>query len=278
MTCTDHYATGEAFDICRCTDCGFLFTRNVPDETEIGCYYDSPEYVSHTDTSKGVAYRLYHYVRQVMLREKARLIKRACGLSYGHLLDIGAGTGYFGHYMQKCGWQVSAIEKSPQARRFAEEHFRLRIDAPEALAAYEADSFDVITLWHVMEHLQDLNGTWERLSSLLKDRGALIVAVPNPCSFDAAYYKEAWAAYDVPRHLWHFSPSVMQQFGAKYGFKLVGHHPMPFDAFYVSWLSERYKKSRLPFVRGMWKGLEAWLVSLTKKERSSSMIYVFRKR
>ena len=154
MTCTDHYATNEPFDICRCTACGFLFTQDAPDENEIGRYYESPDYISHTDTRKGLANRLYHYVRQYMLRRKARLIKRCCGLSRGRLLDIGTGTGYFPHFMQERGWRVSAIEKSPQARAFAHEHFGLEADAPEALGTYEAKSFDVVTLWHVMEHLR----------------------------------------------------------------------------------------------------------------------------
>jgi SAM-dependent methyltransferase len=146
------------------------------------------------------------------------------------------------------------------------------------LPAYETGSFDVVTLWHVMEHLQNLNETWERIYSLLSDRGILVVAVPNPTSFDARFYKEMWAAYDVPRHLWHFAPSVIQQFGAKHGFILTERHPMPFDAFYVSMLSEKYRKSSFPFVKGMLKGMEAGLASLVKKERSSSMIYVFQKK
>lgn len=278
MTCTDHYATNEPFDIWRCASCGFLFTQDVPDESEIGRYYESPDYISHTDTRKGLANRLYHYVRQYMLRRKARLIKQSCGLSRGRLLDIGTGTGYFPHFMMKRGWRVSAIEKSPQARSFAHEHFGLDVDVPEALATYEDGAFDVITLWHVMEHLQHLNETWERLHALLADRGILVVAVPNPTSFDAGVYKEKWAAYDVPRHLWHFAPAVMQQFGARHGFILTGRYPMPFDAFYVSMLSERYRKSGMPFLKGMWTGMEAGLASLIKKERSSSMIYVFQKK
>lgn len=275
MTCTDHYATNEPFDICRCVACGFLFTQDAPDESEIGRYYESPDYISHTDTRRGLANRLYHYVRQYMLRRKARLIKRCCGLSRGRLLDIGTGTGYFPHFMQERGWRVSAIEKSPQARAFAHEHFGLEADAPEALDTYEAKSFDVVTLWHVMEHLQHLNETWERLYSILDDRGILVIAVPNPTSSDARHYKEMWAAYDVPRHLWHFTPAVMQQFGAKHGFILTERHPMPFDAFYVSMLSEKYRKSGVPFLKGMAEGAEAGLASLMKKERSSSMIYVF---
>lgn len=278
MTCTDHYATEESFDIFRCKDCGFMFTRNVPDESVIGRYYESPDYISHTDTHKGLMNKIYHGVRRFMLSRKASLIRRTCDHHKGELLDIGTGTGYFPHFMAGKGWKVSAVEKSPQAREFAKEHFNLDVNAPEALDTFAPESFDVITLWHVMEHLQHLNETWERLSIILKERGTLVVAVPNPNSFDAQYYQAAWGAYDVPRHLWHFTPSVMQQFGAKYGFKLTGLHPMPFDAFYVSMLSEKYLGKRHTFLPGMFTGLKAWFASLGKKERSSSMIYVFRKK
>ena len=169
-------------------------------------------------------------------------------------------------------------EKVRRRVRLPKEHFELDVDTEDALAGYADHSFDAITLWHVMEHLEHLNETWEKLFKLLKERGVLIVAVPNPSSYDAEKYKEWWAAYDVPRHLWHFTPSVMQQFGVKHGFKLAEQHPMPFDAFYVSMLTERYKGSRLSFLKGMWTGLLAWFSSLAKKERSSSMIYVFRKK
>ncbi len=278
MTCTDHYATGESFDIFQCKDCGFLFTQSFPSEAEIGRYYESPDYISHSDTRKGLMNHIYHWVRRFMLARKARLIKHHCGLNKGSLLDIGTGTGYFPHYMKEKGWRVSAIEKSPQARSFAKEHFQLDVDAPEALEKHAEQSFDAITLWHVMEHLEHLDETWETLGRILKDRGVLIIAVPNPTSSDAMKYKEIWAAYDVPRHLWHFSPSVMQQFGAKHGFILCERHPMPFDAFYVSMLSEKYKKSPFPFIKGMISGTACWFSSLIKKERSSSMIYVFRKK
>ena len=180
--------------------------------------------------------------------------------------------------MKEKGWRVTAIEKSPQARTFAQTHFGLEVDAPEKLATYEDASFDVITLWHVMEHLEHLNETWETLSRILQDRGILVIAVPNPSSFDARKYGAMWAAWDVPRHLWHFTPSAMQQFGAKHGFVLAERHPMPFDAFYVSMLTEKYKQSRSPFFKGLLIGFEAWMATLTRKEQSSSMIYVFRKK
>ena len=278
MTCVDHYATGESFDLFRCNDCGFLFTQNVPVEAEIGRYYESPDYISHTDTHKGLMNQIYHWVRKYMLGRKARLVKQRSGLKQGRLLDIGTGTGYFPHTMQEKGWKVSAIEKSPQARQFAKEHFKLDVNGPEKLAAYPGQSFDVVTLWHVMEHLEHLNDTWETLSHILKDSGTLIVAVPNPTSFDAKRYKQMWAAYDVPRHLWHFSPSTMQQFGMKHGFVLEERLPMPFDAFYVSMLTEKYKKHSLSFLRGAWTGLQAFAASMVRREQSSSIIYIFRKK
>ena len=278
LTCTDFYASGETFEVICCAHCGFLMTQNAPVEAEIGKYYETPDYISHSDTQKGLMNRVYHWVRQCMLSQKAKLVKQASKLSKGVLLDYGTGTGYFANTMARKGWTVNAIEKSPQARAFAKEHFNLNVDAETALPNYQAETFDVVTLWHVMEHLEHLNEMWDTLYRILKERGVLIVAVPNPSSYDAKKYKEWWAAYDVPRHLWHFSPSTMQQFGAKHGFILEAEHPMPFDAFYVSMLTEKYKGNGLSFIKGLWTGTCAWFNSLGKKERSSSMIYVFRKK
>lgn len=278
MTCTDHYATNEIFDLFACQQCGFLFTQNVPEENEMGKYYESPNYISHTDTRKGLSNRLYHYIRHYMLSKKARLIKHKCGLEAGNLLDIGTGTGYFCNYMQKQGWKVAGVEKSKHARDFALKHFNLNISEPETLNEFKKKSFDVITLWHVMEHLHAINETWETISSLLKDKGILVIAVPNPSSFDAQYYKNIWAAYDVPRHIWHFTPSTIQQFGAKHGFILTERYPMPFDTFYISILSEKYKHSHFSFLKGIITGIKGSFATIIKKEQSSSMIYIFRKK
>ena len=278
LTCTDHYASGETFEVVRCVHCGFLMTQNAPVEAEIGRYYETPDYISHSDTQKGLMNRVYHWVRQFMLAQKAALVKRTSKIKKGTILDYGTGTGYFAHTMKLKGWTVKAIEKSPQARAFAQNHFGLDVYPETTLKDLEKASFDVVTLWHVMEHLEHLNEMWETLHRILKERGVLIVAVPNPDSYDAKKYKEWWAAYDVPRHLWHFRPSVMQQFGVKHGFILEERLPMPFDAFYVSMLTEKYKGRKLSFVKGLWTGTCAWFGTLGKKERSSSMIYVFRKK
>lgn len=185
LTCVDHYASGEVFHLCRCQNCGFLLTQDFPVEAEIGRYYETPDYISHSDTRKGAMNSVYHWVRSYMLKRKARLVMHEAHRREGRLLDIGTGTGYFADTMRRQGWQVEAVEKNERARKFAKEHFNLDVKPDTALSDYEPASFDVITLWHVMEHLEHLNETWERLYSLLTEKGVLIVAVPNCSSYDA---------------------------------------------------------------------------------------------
>ena len=278
MSCTDHYASGELFDVCSCEDCGFTFTQGAPDEAEIGRYYETPDYISHSDTKKGAMNFIYHQVRRYMLRRKAHLVMKESHRKEGKLLDVGTGTGYFAHTMQQRGWDVEAVEENPQARAFAQEHFVMEVKDPAALSEFAPETFDVITLWHVMEHLEALNETWELLQQLLNETGTLIVGVPNCSSYDAEHYGADWAAYDVPRHLWHFTPATMQQLASKHGFIMAARHPMPFDAFYVAMLSEKNLGRSHSFLRGLRVGAMAWLSSLARKERSSSMIYVFRKK
>lgn len=277
LTCKDHYATGETFSILQCATCGFRMTQDFPVEGEIGRYYETPDYISHSDTRKGLMNRVYHWVRSYMLKSKARLVEKASGKQAGRILDIGTGTAYFSHTMDLRGWQVDAVEKSPQARAFAKEHFGLEVKDDSQVGSYGPKVFDVITLWHVMEHVEKQNGEWEILHRQLKDDGTLVIAVPNCASADAERYGAFWAAYDVPRHLWHYTPHTMQQMAEKHGFTCCGRHPMPFDGFYVSMLSEKYRGSSLFFLKGAWKGLLAWFRALGNADRSSSMIYVFRK-
>lgn len=278
MTCTDFYASGERFQLCSCGECGFTFTQGVPVEAEIGRYYETPDYISHTDTRKGMMNTVYHYVRSYMLGRKARLVMKEAHRRKGRLLDVGTGTGYFADAMLRRGWKVEAVEKSPQARAFAFERSGLEVKPEAALKEFAPGSFDAITLWHVMEHLERLNETWELLRELLAERGVLIVAVPNASSYDAARYGEYWAAYDVPRHLWHFTPATIQQLASRHGFIMAARHPMPFDAFYVSMLSEKHRGASCSFLKGLYAGTLAWFSALGHKDRSSSMIYVFRKK
>lgn len=278
FTCTDFYASNERFEVYSCSECGFTFTQGAPSGKEMDNYYESPQYISHSDTKKGLINTLYHQVRAYMLRRKSKLVIKESHRKAGRLLDIGTGTGYFPNAMQKQGWKVEAIEKNAQARSFAKEKFGLQVQAIETLKEFTPESFDVITLWHVMEHLEQLNETWAKLYSLLEPKGILIVAVPNKASYDAGKYRSDWAAYDVPRHLWHFTPGTMQQIASKHGFIMAERYPMPFDAFYIAMLSEKNKGSRFPFIKGMYVGTLAWLHTLVRKEKSSSMIYIFRKK
>lgn len=179
--------------------------------------------------------------------------------------------------MRKHGWEVEAVEKNAKARSFAKNKFGLQVRDVDALSRFSLETFKAITLWHVMEHLEHLDKVWTTLYELLAPDGVLIIAVPNRSSYDAEKYGKYWAAYDVPRHLWHFTPGTIEQMGAKYGFLLSNMYPMPFDAFYVSMLSEKYKGNHFSFIKGIFVGMVAWIHSLKNKKRSSSMIYVFRK-
>lgn len=278
FTCKDHFATGEGFDICECPSCGFVFTQGIPDEKEIGRYYESQEYISHSNTKKGIFNKIYHVVRSIMLRRKTDLIEKLTLLKNGNILDYGAGTGYFAHAMAKKGWEVTAIEKSPQARELAKTRFGLEIFSEEHLSEIGDKEFDVVTLWHVMEHIQELDRFWDELYRIIDDTGIAVIALPNCKSYDAKIYKENWAAYDVPRHLWHFTPDTLMRWGEKHGFILERQITMPFDGFYISMLSERYRGSMLASMRGLWNGLKGWCATSTRREASSSIIYVFRKR
>lgn len=278
MHCKDYFVSGEDFIIYSCSECGFHFTGNAPSEDEIGRYYQSSKYISHSDTDKGIINRIYHWVRTLMLKEKSGLVVHFTGKKKGRILDYGTGTGYFPNRMKKVGWNVEAVEINEDARTFAFEHFGLKSKLPEELNSFEDKSFDCITLWHVMEHIRDMHGIMDSFGRLLNDNGLLIIAVPNRTSYDAQKYGEKWAAYDVPRHLWHFSSVTLQRLGNDHGFGLVEMIPMPFDAFYISMMSEKNKGSFFPFLKGMFYGFIAWINSLGKRERSSSLIYIFKKK
>lgn len=277
LTCADFFVSGEKFKIKQCKGCGFKITENIEDEENIGSYYQSENYISHSNTSKGLVNGVYHQVRKYMLGRKRRLIESVAALRKGHILDVGTGTGFFLNEMKEYGWQVSGVEKSDDAREFAKSEFNLENLPTEELFKLKGKSYDVISLWHVLEHIHQLNVNMDTFFSLLKDDGKLLIAVPNHNSYDAKHYNEFWAAYDVPRHIWHFTPAQMKQLGEKHGFKLLSLHTMPFDSFYVSMLSEKYKKSALALFKGIFHGKISWLASIINKAKCSSVIYVFEK-
>lgn len=276
-TCKDYFMSNENFDLYECRNCGFVLTANVPSKNEIGRYYQSETYISHSNTNKGLMNKVYHVVRNYMMNKKTSLVKKSTGLEKGELLDVGAGIGLFASKMHSKGWNVQGIEPSNTARHTAKKNYGLDLYGDSLWQELPTASKDLITLWHVLEHIPNLNESWEKFYRVLKPTGKLIIAVPNSKSFDANYYGPHWAAYDVPRHLWHFNAQTMQQIALKHGFRVIKTLPMPFDGFYISMMTEKNLKNSLPIIRGSWIGLRGYLKALGDKNKSSSLIYVLQK-
>jgi SAM-dependent methyltransferase len=277
FNCIDYFVSRNNFAVLMCSDCGFRFTQDYPEESEIGAFYESEDYISHSDTSKGLSNKLYQTARSVMLGRKKVLIEKITGLKKGRILDFGSGTGYFASTMKKEGWLVNGIEINEKARDFSKSHFGLEVISPDRISEYISESFDCISLWHVLEHFHDPLKYFSEIYRLLKPGAVCVVALPNCSSYDAKYYKQFWAAWDVPRHLWHFQPSTFRIFSKKTGFNLENLKNLPLDVFYISLLSERYKGSSLAFLKAMSKALVFALRSVFNRERSSSIIYILRK-
>ena len=277
LNCTDHFLSRKEFTVYKCAACGFSFTQDYPEESEIAAFYESDSYISHSDTSEGFSNKLYRFARNLMLYRKKRLIQKITGLKKGTILDIGSGTGHFASTMKKAGWLVKGIEINEKARNFAITHFDLDISSPDKISEINTGSFDCITLWHVLEHFHDPFKYISEIYTLLKPGAVCVVALPNNSSYDAKHYNRFWAAWDVPRHLWHFNPATFRLFSEKAGFSLEKLRSLPLDVFYISMLSEKYKGSGLSFIRGM--AIAAWFAFLSffNKKGSSSIIYILRK-
>lgn len=273
----DHSVAGEWFQLWECVRCLGRFTQDAPGITEIGKYYASEEYISHSDTKKGLVNRLYHTVRNITVKHKRKLVMKATGRQHGEVLDIGCGTGSFLASMRSIGWKVTGIEPDGQARSNAGRVHDIVPLPADALFSLPEGSFNAITLWHVLEHVHDLHGYLKKIGSLLASRGKIFIAVPNHTSFDAHHYREYWAAYDVPRHLYHFSPTSMNALMKAHGLQVEEIKPMWFDSFYVSLLSEKYRKGFAGFIKACIIGALSNLNTLFRKEKCSSLIYVVRK-
>lgn len=267
----DFLVTGESFNLLLDEEREMLITSPKPDDEDLGRYYESENYISHTDSETGLMANVYQRVKKYSLNLKCRLIKKMSG-GTGSLLDIGAGTGDFLKLAEEYHWEITGVEPNDVARENAEKK---GIKLYTKLDKITNTHFDVITLWHVLEHLPNLQEDIEKIERLLKPGGSLIIAVPNYKSFDAKYYKEFWAAYDVPRHLWHFSRKSMQNLFSD-NLTLERSKPMLFDSFYVSLLSEKYKSGKTFSIKALFVGLWSNLLALLSKE-SSSIIYCYRK-
>ena len=274
LSAKDHTVSNEIFDIWHCNRCTARFTQNIPDATEIGKYYQSENYISHSETKKGLINSLYHLVRKKTLDDKKDLLKRYTKLSTGKVLDIGAGTGAFLHCMMQHNWEVTGIEPDATARENAKKFYGVNLLSDEELFSGTLQNFDAITLWHVLEHVHDLHKYLGYLKKILKPGGCLFIAVPNYTSYDAGVYKEFWAAYDVPRHLYHFSPASFAKLVVKHGLQLKKIKPMWYDSFYVSMLSEKYKTGKNNFINAACNGFVSNVKTLFDNKKCSSVIYI----
>lgn len=280
LSCTDFTYSKKSFDIVSCNACGLFFTSPRPDENGIGIYYDNPEYVSHSDTNEGLLFRIYGIVKAYTLGQKRNLLEHLS--TDKTVLDYGAGSGDFSNELATNGWEVSSFEPDPNARQLIQKK-NASIELIDSLDSLSDRSKSIIALWHVLEHVHLLQETIKHFHRILADNGKLIIAVPNRMSYDAEFYEENWAAYDVPRHLYHFNPLTIESLMTSQGFKLIDVKPMWFDSFYVSLLSEKNSstggllRSLIGWGRAVIIGSISNLKALHDTEKCSSITYIFEK-
>lgn len=276
LICKDHSISGESFAIVQCQECNLRFTSPRPTQENIGTFYVSDSYISIANKGNNITNLIYKFVRLFTIRQKTKLI--ASLTKVGTVLDVGCGTGEFLRGCQLNGWTVVGVEPS-EAKKKAQKltgatiYSNLRDVPPE-------DQYEVITLWHVLEHLPDLHEAMNHFKKIVKKKGRLVIAVPNSESWDAANYKEFWAGYDVPRHFFHFTQATMKQLCLAHGLKIEGIHPMKLDSFYVSLLSEKYRKSENPtttpslLIKAINNGFKSNSWARKNNNNYSSLIYV----
>jgi len=271
----DHSVSGEEFELIYNSELDMLETFPQPEEKELPRYYESENYISHTDSKRNILEKVYQTVKGIALKRKLNLINSLPSETKS-LLDIGCGTGDFLKIAQEDGWSTSGVEPDKNARMLANKKTEQSVSDVDQLLKFPKQHFDVITLWHVLEHLPNLDSQFSLFKSLLKPNGTLIIAVPNFKSYDASYYKSYWAAYDVPRHLWHFSKTSISKLTKQCDLDLIETLPMKFDAYYVSLLSEKYKIGFMNPIKAFWIAWRSnWRARQT--EEYSSLIYIIKK-
>ncbi len=266
----DYSVSKEIFELHHNPEYDLLITFPKPSVEKLPSYYESEDYISHTDGKRSLFEKMYHTIKNVALKNKLKLINAQS--EKGKLLDIGAGTGDFLVVAKNDGWDTIGIEPSDKAKSIA---INKGVSFAANLSDLENHSFDIITMWHVLEHVPNLDEYILELKRLLKPTGTILIAVPNFKSFDAEYYGRFWAAYDVPRHIWHFSKTAIQKLFSEKEMNLVAVMPMKFDSFYVSLLSEKYKTGKMNFVKAFFVGLKSNKSGKQTKEYSSH-IYVIK--
>ncbi len=277
LVAKDFTVSGEEFNISECKQCSFRFTQNAPDELLISNYYNSKNYISHTNSSAGLLNKLYQIVRKSTICQKRKLIEKTTNRKNGNLLEVGSGTGFFVGAMKKAGWNVTGIEPDENTRKLAFELNNVELIESNNFFQLLPNQFDVITLWHVLEHIHSLKNYIQKLKELLKKDGKLVIAVPNHDCFDAKFFKQYWAAYDVPRHLYHFNFESLNLLIENEGMRLEKIKPMWFDSFYISLLSSKYKYKNTRWLLALMVGLWSNVLALIHPKRCSSLVFIFSK-
>lgn len=273
MKVKDFFLSNEDFELRRNPTFGFLETYPQPLEN-LNEYYQSEEYISHTDSEKGLFAKVYQLIKVFNIRYKFSLLNLP--KKSQRILDYGCGTGDFLKFAQNQKHVVLGVEPNEQARLLAQFKLGEEKVTNEKLDELESQ-FDVITLWHVLEHIPDLENFVSHLNSKIKDDGKIFIAVPNYLSFDAKFYKKFWAAYDVPRHLWHFDPKSIQTLFESFGMKIEKTYPLWFDSFYICLLSEKYKNSKFGFIRAAIIAILSNVIG-TISGNTSSIVYQITKK
>ena len=277
LSCNDYTVSNEKFDIVECKGCHFRFTNPIPTENEIGEYYKSEDYISHSGTKKGLINSIYHKVRNYTIKQKFKLVSSF--VKEQSILDIGCGTGEFLNFCKQKGWNALGLEPSESARKLGKENFGIEMKDISEIANVPDNSYGAISMWHVLEHVYHLQDTVKHLKRIIKKDGTIFIAVPNHSSYDAQLYKEQWAAYDLPIHLYHFVPRDIRLLFSNFDMEVVKVIPMKFDSYYVSMLSENYvarDKGQVKgsVLKGFWNGLVSNLKA--DNEHYSSQIYVIK--
>ena len=272
----DRSLTQETFLLEDCPKCGLRYTNPRPGAHELGRYYEGERYISHTNARETLLDRLYQLARKRALRSKQALIFRH--QSNGRVLDVGCGTGQFLGYLMSRGYLVQGVEPSLKAREHAIANYGFPV-VPTLDHIQTRESFQVITMWHVLEHIADLRGSLKKLYALLGKNGTLLIAVPDRESWDAEYYGRDWAGWDVPRHLTHFRRRDIAKLLDEHGFQLIETRRMLLDPYYICILSEQYRGVPMPWalLKGILLGAWSNLISLSTGRPSSSSLFVARK-
>ncbi|MCD4737313.1 MAG: methyltransferase domain-containing protein [Bacteroidales bacterium] len=271
----DYFFTKEEFTVDLCNNCGFKFTNPRPFELDSTKYYQTEDYISHSNTDKSVFSRIYKKVRRINIKSKYSLVSKYSH-NKGNILDIGSGTGEFLLFLKKNGWNTFGIEPDINARNYAIQNYNLEVSDISSLNNFENDYFEIITLWHVLEHIYNFKDQVKSVKLKLKSEGIVFVAVPNAGSWDARHYNEIWAGYDLPRHISHFEIPTIQKLFNEVGFEILAIKPMKFDAFYISLLSEGYQKGGSKFF-ALLNGLRSNFSGMKDIGNFSSIIFVLRK-